>query len=173
MLGKAAAAANPKIKSRAFNSDKVSAHHGIVPTVTVGDFDALTDKERKLYMLIARAYIAQFFPPRTYRQTGVLLACEGHEFTSSSRVPLTAGWSALYKNDAGNEALALEEVDCDGDLATLAQGTRGECSAAVVSEKETKPPKRYTLKTLLLDLPRAAKYIRDPKRRALLVERDK
>lgn len=173
MFSGATKAANPAIKSRAFDSSKVSAHHGIVPTETVGNFAQLSDPEQKIYLLIARAYIAQFFPPQQLKQTGVLIECAGHTFKTSSRQVLQAGWQALYRNDADNEETKLEEVECESDLAGLVDGTEGRCIKSRVETKQTQPPRRYTVKTLLLDLPRAAKYIRDPALRALLVERDK
>ena len=58
--------ADPAIKSRAFNSGKVSAHHGIIPTEATADFGKLTDGEQKIYLLIARAYVAQFWPKHQY-----------------------------------------------------------------------------------------------------------
>lgn len=173
MLAGAAGAANPEIKGRVFNSAKTSAHHAIIPTENTGNFDALNDAERKIYMLVARAYIAQFFPKYSYKQTKLEIECAGYEFTSSSRVPLAAGWKQLYRNDADNEEVALEAVDFEGDLSVLNTGETGVCDSSSVSTQETKPPKRYTVDTLLLDLARAAKYIRDPELRARLVDRDK
>lgn len=172
-LTKAAEAANPAVKSRAFDSSKVSAHHGIVPTATTANFAALSDKEQKLYLLIARAYIAQFFPPQEYDTTKVSIECGGHTFETSSRVVTRPGWQALYRNDGENDDTKLEDVDCSEDLSRLVAGETGTCTKAVADAKETQPPKRYTIKTLLLDLPRAAKYIRDTELRKLLVERDK
>lgn len=173
MLAGAANAANPEIKGRVFNSAKTSAHHAIIPTENAGNFDALNDAERKIYMLVARAYIAQFFPKFSYKQTKLELECAGYAFTSSSRVPLVAGWKQLYRNDADNEDVVLDSVDFEGDLSVLNTGDQGTCDSSSVSAQETKPPKRYTVDTLLLDLARAAKYIRDPELRARLVDRDK
>lgn len=173
MLGSAAKAANPQVKSRAFNSSKVGAHHGIVPTETAANFSDLTDQEQKIYLLIARVYIAQFFPLQEYNQTSVLIECAGYTFKTSSRVILRAGWQALYRNDVENDEIKLADVECSDDLSQLPNGQTGSCSESRVETKQTQPPKRYTIKTLLLDLTRASRYIRDPELRALLVARDK
>src|SRR5215469_2449164 len=73
MLAPASAAANPAIKGRAFNSSKVSAHHAIIPTQATADLARLSIGERKIYTLIARAYVAQFWPTHQYDQTDVLV----------------------------------------------------------------------------------------------------
>src|SRR5258708_35161804 len=73
MLAPASAAANPTFKSRAFNSSKVSAHHAIIPTDATADLATLSAAERKIYVLIARAYVAQFSPTHQYDQTNVLI----------------------------------------------------------------------------------------------------
>lgn len=103
MLAAAAQRANPTIKSRAFNSSKVSAHHAIIPTESTADLSKLTDAEQKIYLLIARAYVAQFWPKHLYDQTDVLAQVGDHRFGVRSNVTTSPGWKILYKNDAGNE----------------------------------------------------------------------
>lgn len=173
MLAAVAQRSDPKIKSRAFNSDKVSAHHGIIPTETVADLSRLSDAEQKIYLLIARAYLAQFWPKRQYDQTTIEIAAEGHTFMVRSNVTTHPGWQALYRNDAGNEELEEDEDDVSIDLRTLKAGQTGTCTDAVAARMETKPQPLYTMATLLNDLTRVAKYIRNDQLRKLLVEKDK
>lgn len=173
VLAGAAKSAKPSIKSKAFNSDKVTAHHAIIPTEATADFSRLTDAEQKIYMLIARAYIAQFWPNHEYKQTDIVVECAGHQFAVRSNVTTSLGWKLLYKNDAGNDEVDAEEDALTIDLAALRQGNAGQCTACNVEQKETKPPARYTMATLLTDLTRVAKYVRDPKLKALLIEKDK
>lgn len=173
VLAGAAKSAKPSIKSKAFNSDKVTAHHAIIPTEATADFSRLTDAEQKIYMLIARAYIAQFWPNHEYKQTDIVVECAGHQFAVRSNVTTSSGWKLLYKNDAGNDEVDAEEDALTIDLAALRQGSAGQCTACNVGQKETKPPARYTMATLLADLTRVAKYVRDPKLKALLIEKDK
>lgn len=173
VLAGAAKSAKPSIKSKAFNSDKVTAHHAIIPTEATADFSRLTDAEQKIYMLIARAYIAQFWPNHEYKQTDIVVECAGNQFAVRSNVTTSLGWKLLYKNDAGNDEVDAEEDALTIDLAALRQGNAGQCTACNVEQKETKPPARYTMATLLTDLTRVAKYVRDPKLKALLIEKDK
>ena len=165
--------ADPTIKSRAFNSSKVSAHHGIIPTEATADLSRLSEGEQKIYMLIARAYIAQFWPKHQYDQTNILVEVAGHRFGVRSNVTTSPGWLTLYKNDAGNEDLEGDEDDLAMDIRAVRQGQGGTCVEAKAETMETKPRPLYTMATLLSDLTRVAKYVRDDRLRKLLVEKDK
>jgi DNA topoisomerase-3 len=164
--------ADPDIKSRAFNSSKVSAHHGIIPTGATGDFSQLTDGEQKIYLLIARAYIAQFWPKHHYDQTDVFVEAARHKFGVRSNVTTLAGWKMLYKNDVGNEDLEGDENDLALDLRAVIAGQGGDCTDATANQMETKPRPLYTMATLLSDLTRVSQYVRDDRLRKLLVEKD-
>jgi DNA topoisomerase-3 len=173
MLAPVAQRADPTLKSRAFNSAKVSAHHGIIPTEATADLSKLSDGEQKIYLLIARAYIAQFWPKHQYDQTDILVETEGHRFAVRSNVTTRAGWLALYKNDAGNEDLEGDEDALATDLRSARAGQEGTCTDARADQMETKPRPLYTMATLLADLTRVAKYVRDDRLRKLLIEKDK
>lgn len=165
--------ADPGIKSRAFNSSKVSAHHGIIPTEATADFSKLTDGEQKIYMLIARAYIAQFWSKHQYEQTDVFVEASKHRFSVRSNMTTLPGWRVLYRNDIGNEDLEGDDTDIALDIRGLKVGQSGDCTDAKADEMETKPKPLYTMATLLSDLTRVAQYVRDDRLRKLLVEKDK
>lgn len=165
--------ADPAIKSRAFNTAKVSAHHAIIPTEATADLSKLSDAEQKIYLLIARAYVAQFWPTHQYDQTDIVLEVEGRRFTTRSNITTRPGWTTLYKNDAGNEDLADDEEVLALDLRALNAGQTGTCASASADQQETKPKPLYTMATLLTDLTRVAKYVRDDRLRKLLIEKDK
>jgi DNA topoisomerase-3 len=173
MLAPVAQRADPALKSRAFNSARVSAHHGIIPTEATADLSKLSDGEQKIYLLIARAYIAQFWPKHQYDQTDVFIEVEGHRFAVRSNVTTRAGWLVLYKNDAGNEDLEGDEDALATDLRSARAGQEGMCTDAKADQMETKPRPLYTMATLLTDLTRVAKYVRDDRLRKLLIEKDK
>jgi len=173
ILAPVAQRADPALKSRAFNSAKVSAHHGIIPTEATADLSKLTDGEQKIYLLIARAYIAQFWPKHQYDQTDILVESEGHRFAVRSNVTTRAGWLTLYKNDAGNEDLEGDEDTLAADLRNARAEQQGTCVEATAEQMETKPRPLYTMATLLADLTRVAKYVRDDRLRKLLIEKDK
>ncbi len=153
----AIASADTKIKSRAFNPDKVSAHHAIIPTVKTANMDDLTEDEKRVYLLIARAYIAQFWPDHEYNQTDIEAEIAGKKFVCRSNVTVKPGWMALYKNDQGNAETATDPEDLSVDLQMLKPGNSGRCLTAEETQFETKPRPLYTMDTLLNDLTRVAK----------------
>jgi len=177
MLAPASAAANPTFKSRAFNSSKVSAHHAIIPTENTADLATLSAGERKIYVLIARAYVAQFWPTHQYDHTTVLVEVAGRRFACQCRVTTRPGWLALYKSDTGSEDVQGQSDERDLalslDLRALRKGQRGICIDATADQLETKPRPLYTMATLLTDLTRVARYIRDDHLRKVLQEKDK
>ncbi len=173
VLAAAAQRGDPAVKSRAFNSAKVSAHHGIIPTETMADLANLSDGEQRIYLLIARAYIAQFWPKHLYDQTDVVVEAGGHRFTVRANITTQPGWRVLYKNDAGNDDLDGDEGAVAIDVRSLRQDQAGLCTDAVAEKQETKPQPLYTMATLLSDLTRVAKYIRDERLRKLLLDKDK
>ena len=85
-----------KIKSRAWNDKKISAHHAIIPTQVKVKLASLSETERNLYFLIAQVYIAQFFPLHVYDQTRVEVLYKKEMFAVSGRVIKQVGWKTLY-----------------------------------------------------------------------------
>lgn len=168
--------ADPTIKGRAFDSSKVTAHHAIIPTEARARLDTLTEPERKVYLLIARAYVAQFWPARAYDHSETTIDVASHRFAASSDFTTRPGWTVLYQAEERNEADA--EADADDaplaiDMRSARPGMTGTCHNAVADRRQTKPRPLYTIATLLTDLTRIARYIRDDRLRKLLIERDR
>ena len=173
--GLMATTAKPSLKSKAFNSNKVTAHHAIIPTLRVPDLDKLTAAERNIYDLIARLYLAQFYPPETYRSTTLILgivddAGVEHRFKGSARVDVSRGWLDLYDTTPQDEKAGDEAPRNNWEA--LQVGDEGVVEACICKAEKTKPLPRYTLSTLLQDLSRVAKYVKDPKIRKLLLDKD-
>ena len=89
------AGANPSLKSDVWNDKKLTAHHAIVPKATRADISRLNDAERKLYDLIVRSYLAQFYPPYRFSSISVSAAIAGETFTASGAVPIAQGWKVI------------------------------------------------------------------------------
>lgn len=172
VLRKAAIGADPSIKGRCFNSNNVSAHHAIVPTDKLCSIDSLPEEHRIIYLLIARAYIAQFYPLEEYTVKKVEVRCGPHLFTNSYRVTHKQGWRVLYKNDKGNEDAMGGQDIAERCIAGIERELVGKCLTANIDDKETVPPKRYTASSLLKDMANVAKYVKDAKIRALLIDKD-
>jgi len=91
-LATSAQKANLSLRSKAWNDKKVTAHHAIIPTPCASaPAAALKDSERAVYELIARRYLAQFFPVHEYVQTKIELELGGERFTASGRRVVTVG----------------------------------------------------------------------------------
>ena len=168
--------ADPSLKGRAFNSAKVTAHHAIIPTEGRADMSALSESEQRIYLLIARAYVAQFWPHRDYDHTRLAFEVAGHRFEAASEFTLRAGWTSLYQTDERSTADDDQEDETAPlaiDVRALARGQQGRCSEAKAERRDTKPKPLYTIATLLTDLTRVARYIRDERLRKLLIERDR
>ena len=147
----------PLLKSKkVFDSSKVTDHHAIIPTGIAPQ--NLTDMQRKVYDLVARRFIAVFYPDCRYAQTTVLGVVANVEFKVTGRTILDAGWRAVYaKDEEGDEKKPDEEER------TLPDFQKGESGAHVptLTEKMTTPPKYYTEATLLRAMETAGKLVED------------
>jgi DNA topoisomerase-3 len=171
-LRAAATRADPSLRGRAFNSAKVSAHHAIIPTGSAADGAALKADEQHIYGLIARAYIAQFWPEHRTALTEVVVEVAGRRFAASATATTAPGWKVLYGNEAFDSIDGSSADGAGDDLRALVEGQAGTCSSATAERTQTRPPALYTMPTLLADLTGVAKYIRDSHLRELLVEKD-
>ena len=156
--------ADLSIKSRAWNDKKISAHHAIVPTTVETKLSDLNEKEKKLYMLIAKSYIAQFYPAQEFLSTKVELSAGGEMFTASGKVILQQGWKSLYQNDA------KEDEEEQQSLPDMQQGDSVEFAGGKIVEGVTKPPARFTPATLLKAMKEIHKYVHDKELAASLKE---
>jgi DNA topoisomerase-3 len=174
-LATLASAATPSMRSRAWADSKVTAHHAIIPTPVARASGQLPEVERRLYELIARRYIAQFYPPFEFHQTLIELEVAGERFSASGRQPLAQGWRGVI-------AAAPVEVDDaeppdDGaspkaTLPLLRDGEQISVTRVAVVEKKTAPPKRFTDATLVQAMTGIARFVADPRIKQLLRETD-
>lgn len=153
---------------RIFDTSKVTDHHAIIPTGVPAV--NLTDMERNVYDLIARRFIAAFWPDCKFSTTTVLGKVEDVEFKVSGKEILSPGWRTVY---AREEADAAEDESKKGDdERTLPAFVKGESGPhePTLSEKTTTPPKYYTEATLLRAMETAGKFVEDETLRAALKE---
>ena len=143
--------ANPKIKSKAWNDSKVTAHHGIIPTTMSVDWSAFSSQEKAIYKLIAQHYLAQFFPNFEYLSTKCGLRIGDEKFLSEGKVTLQAGWRAvLSTKEEGDQALP-----------TMKEGDKVRVTDILGKEDQTKPPSAYTEGKLIEDMERIYKAFAD------------
>lgn len=153
---------------RIFDTSKVTDHHAIIPT-GVSAMN-LTDMERNVYDLIARRFIAAFWPDCKFSTTTVLGKVEDVEFKVSGKEILSPGWRTVY---AKEETFAPDDDAKKGDdertLPTFVKGESGP-HEPTLTEKSTTPPKYYTEATLLRAMETAGKFVEDETLRAALKE---
>lgn len=156
----------PKSK-RVFDTSKVTDHHAIIPTGVPAT--GLTDMERNVYDLIARRFIAVFYPDCKFSTTTVLGTVEDVEFKATGKEILSPGWRDVY---AQQNATADDDERKGDEERTLPTFVKGESGPHVptLSEKWTTPPKYYTEATLLRAMETAGKFVEDETLRAALKE---
>ena len=158
----------PKSK-RVFDTSKVTDHHAIIPTGVPAT--GLTDMERNVYDLIARRFIAAFYPDCRFSTTTVLGKVEDVEFKATGKEIITPGWRDVYAQQNGAQGSADDDRQRDEER-TLPAFVKGESGphSPTLSEKWTTPPKYYTEATLLRAMETAGKFVEDETLRAALKE---
>ena len=164
----------PERKSRAFDDSKVSAHTAIIPTAVRINLEQLSADERAVYLAIVKRYVAQFLPEKRYLSAEVRFDVSGHTFVARSTKVTQPGWTAQVaeESEEDDDAQDIEAKSPFAALAALQTGDTGTCDGITVAKEKTKPLPLYTEATLLKDLQRVAKYVKDPRIKQLLIARD-
>jgi DNA topoisomerase-3 len=152
------------VSKRIVDDAKVTDHHAIIPTNKKPSGD-LSPDESKVYDLIARRFLAVFFPPARFENTTVVTAVEEETFLSRGRVVLEAGWRRLYPDGVGGKKEKEPPV-----LPPIEQGQKWPVSKVAVKEGATKPPPRYSESALLGAMETAGKFVEDEELRQAMKE---
>ncbi len=138
-----------KIRTKCIvNAAKVTDHHAIIPTEQRPDFSQMSAKERAVYELVVRRFLAVLMEPFVYEETKLVISCEGFNFHAKGKVPISPGWKTAYG------AIVSDDEDADEDdkpqcLPPLKKGQSVSVDSVKITEGKTKPPARYTEATLL------------------------
>ena len=152
---------------KVFDNSKVTDHHAIIPT---GQYPQnLTDMERRVFDLIARRFIAVFYPDCKFATTTVLGAVEEIEFKTTGKQILEPGWRVIFGTPG---AQSQEEKDPGDEENVLPAFVKGESGPHVpdLYEKWTQPPRPYTEATLLRAMETAGKLVDNDELRDALKE---
>lgn len=131
---------------------KVSDHHAIIPTEEVAILQDLSDKERRLYDLIIKRFLAVFFGPFQYDQTTITLAVGNEVFKVKGRTIRDEGWKRVYQQDD----------DDDTDERSLPSYTKGDkiaIRAIAMTQGDTKPPAYFNEGTLLAAMENPSQFM--------------
>ncbi|OOF12231.1 DNA topoisomerase III [Salinivibrio sp. PR5] len=151
-------------KNKAWNDAKVGAHHAIIPTAKAAPA-GLSSDEAKLYQLIARQYLMQFFPPAEYAEGKLVFDIAGGCFIAKGKVLTVAGWRSLLPNTQVAEASA-------SPLPHLQPGEQLVCERGEIKDCMTEPPAAFTESSLLQAMTGIGRYVQDKKLKGILRETD-
>ena len=161
----------PKSK-KVFDNSKVTDHHAIIPT---GQPPVnLTDLERRVFDLIARRFIAVFYPDCRFSTTTVMGEAGGIEFKTSGKQILDPGWRVVFNYNASSQQDVTDDGSKDNNdedrvLPAFVKGESGPHVPELV-EKWTQPPRPYTEATLLRAMETAGKLVDNDELRDALKE---
>jgi DNA topoisomerase-3 len=145
-----------QFSKRIFNNAQVSDHFAIIPTTH--EAKHLDEAEAKLFDMIARRFVAAFYPVAEFDITTRLSVVAGHTFKTEGKVLTAPGWLEVY----GKSTVEDDSPDSKALPAlTAADGGRARTLAAELHAESTKPPPRYTEATLLSAMETAGKLVED------------
>ena len=148
---------------RIFDNRKISDHFAIIPTTQLPK--SLSEPEQKLYDLVARRFMAVFFPAAEFLVTTRFTDVAGHRFKSEGRVMIKPGWLAVYGREM---PVSGKNSENDRLLVPVSPGESVLTDKVLVDEQVTRPPARYTEATLLSAMEGAGKLVDDELREAMM-----
>ncbi|PAX16279.1 DNA topoisomerase III [Vandammella animalimorsus] len=173
-----------KPSRRIFDDSKVSDHFAIIPTTQPPS--GLSEAEQKIYDLVARRFMAVFYPSAEYLVTTRIstvatpaLPEPAQHFKSEGRVLVNPGWLAIYGKEADSELGAEGKKDGKDEgkggesksLVPVQPGETVRVDEADIKALKTKPPARYSEATLLSAMESAGKQVEDEELRAAMQEK--
>ncbi len=154
---------------KVFDSSKVTDHHAIIPTGVAPN--NLTDMERKVFDLVARRFIAAFYPDMEFMQTTVLGEVADVKFRVGGKQITLPAWKVVFAKDE-KDSDADDEAKKGDEERTLADFKKGESGPHKpgLAQKMTQPPKPYTEATLLRAMETAGRSVENEELRDALKE---
>ena len=154
-------------RSRAWNDNKVTAHHGIIPTLEPTKLSAMSQKERAVYALIRAHYLAQFLPHHEFDRTEAQLKVAGQSLQAVGKQVIEPGWHrAMPRHEQDEEQQDIQSQQ----LPSLETGTVCALEQVELKTLKTKPPRPYTQGELIKAMKGVAKLVTDPRLRQTLKE---
>ncbi|MBJ7547669.1 DNA topoisomerase III [Achromobacter xylosoxidans] len=152
-------------RSRAWNDGKITAHHGIIPTLEPANLSAMSEKEQAVYRLIRAHYLAQFLPHHEFDRTVADLSCGQQKLVATGKQVVAKGWR-LVLAEPEREASADEDGDAPARtqvLPALRDGMACQVAGAEMKALKTMPPKPYTQGELVKAMKGVARFVTDPR----------
>ena len=152
-------AAKIKKSKKVFDNSKVTDHHAIIPTDVDPRKVALSREEKLVYDLVAKRFIAAFYPDCEFSSTTVLAKINQFDFKATGKQILKEGWRKVYSKDHAQS----EETTTDDNNGIMPEFVVGESGAhePTLLKKVTQPPRLYNEGTLLRAMETAGKFVDD------------
>jgi DNA topoisomerase III len=146
-----------KVSKSFVDDSKVSDHHAIIPTEGYVNFSAFTDKERKIYDLVVKRFLAVLFPAFEYEQLTLRAKIGEETFVARGKTILSSGWKEVYQN-------RFEDEDGADDLKEqilprIEKGDILNLKLIAQTSGQTSPPARFNEATLLTAMENPTKYM--------------
>ncbi|ASN04651.1 DNA topoisomerase III [Virgibacillus necropolis] len=142
-----------KLSKTVVDNAKVSDHHAIIPTEQSVVLEDLDDKERKIYDLVVKRFLAVLSAPHEYEQTSVEAKIGEERFTAKGKRVTKQGWKEIYDNRFD------DDDEADQTLPKLAKGDTFDKIKVSQTTGETKPPERFTEGGLLQAMENPVRYM--------------
>ncbi|MBF0193665.1 MAG: DNA topoisomerase III [Magnetococcales bacterium] len=163
--------ANTKLRSKAWNDKKITAHHGIIPTAAKINIGAMSQDEFRLYDLIRRHYIAQFYPAFEYDRTVIDSKVATERFRASGRVERLLGWRDVLRGESQkNRKRSKDQQRSEQKLPPVVKDDVVGVENAKIEAKKTKPPPRFAEGTLIGAMKNVGRMVEDKRLRKILRE---
>ena len=161
----------PKSK-KVFDNSKVTDHHAIIPTNVDPRRAALSPDEKRVYDLVAKRFIAAFYPDCEFSQTTVNAEVGQVAFKATGKQIVKPGWRDVYARDAANDTSDEAATQDDNAQQVMPDFVKGESGPhePTLLKKATQPPKPYTEGTLLRAMETAGKFVDDEELREAMKE---
>ena len=134
------------------NDAGVTDHHAIIPTYVVPG-DRLSIEERSVYDLVARRFMAVFYPPAMHRHSSIFISVKGHQFHAKGSQVIKPGWEEVYTGESRDS----KSGDDKNTLPALNEGMQLNLASLSVEEKKIRPPGRFTDASLLKGMKNAGR----------------
>jgi DNA topoisomerase-3 len=148
------------LNRRVFNSAKVTDHFAIIPTGVSPK--ALDDFELKVYDMVARRFVAAFYPVAKFEVTTRITRVEQEAFKTDGKILTDPGWLAVYGKGAAGD---------DENIVPIKEGEPAATESLEIKENETRPPARFSEATLLSAMEGAGKLVDDEELREAMSQR--
>ena len=139
------------------DNSKVSDHHAIIPTEQKVNLSELSDRERKIYDLVVKRFLAVLYPPFEYEQTTIKAKIGGETFIARGKVVKSQGWKEIYENNYEDES-SKDDIR-EQLLPSINKGDILNVTSVSQTKGETKPPAPFNEASLLSAMENPVKYM--------------